>query len=59
LTHRGGTFHPGKWFREIGNVLTVEKKSLSSHLNHLQTDRFIAEIAGQKEEIKDSNVKIE
>ena len=39
--------------QETGNVPIAEKKSRSFHLNLLQIDQFIAEIAGEREEPKD------
>lgn len=49
----------GSFTMEAGNVLIVEKKLLSFPLSPLLIDQFIAEIAGQKEERKDLEGKLE
>ena len=49
----------GNFTTEAGNVLIVEKKLLNFPLNLLLRDQFIAEIAGQREEGKDLEGKLE
>ena len=49
----GEDLRPEKWSKATGNAQIVELKSLNYHLNRLQIDQFIAEIAGQKENLKE------
>jgi len=45
--------HPEKQSKAIGNAQTVGQKSLNFLLSQLLTDQFTAEIAGQKEDLKE------
>ncbi len=45
----------GKQLKVTGNVLTAELKSLNFLLNQQLTDQSIAEIAGQKEDLRETS----